>query len=460
MPENDAPAVRWWLSTGPVGIRLAEQSPIPTATDEPVGPTAIEIDLADRYQSIIGFGASFTETACWLLQEQLDDEARRQLMREWLDPDAGIGINFVRQPMGATDIARDYYSYDDMPIGQDDMELEHFTLEPDEAHILPVLREAKNLRPDLTVLATPWSPPAWMRTDRSMRGSDGGTLREDAYPAYARYFAKFLEGYAAQGIPVDWVTVQNEPQAQPHYPGMIFSPADVARFVGGHLGPTLRERGLDTKILVHDHNWDGWQDAAEMLDDQNAREYIAGTAFHRYDGHADVGSTLHDRHPDKEIVFTEGSTDSTISLAFIMGEVIINSLRNWARGVILWNLLADQKNGPYMDPGGCAICRPVTSLDWTTNTWHHHDDYYALGHVAKFVKAGAVRVGSTQNGSYTLPNVALHNPDGSVVLVILNQSMTDQTFTTHVGPQSFTATLPSGSCATFVLPVEQAQLTK
>lgn len=442
----------WWLTTADGVAHLHRQDSVPltpaTADDEFV----IRIDVNDRYQTVVGFGASFTDTASWLLTEKLSENNRGQLLREYLDPIEGIGISFVRQPMGATDIARGYYSYSEGV--EDDFSLYNFSLGSDREYILPVLREALKIRPCLTFLGTPWSPPAWMRVGRSMRGTDGGKLRPEAYEAYAEYFAKFIEGYAKEGIPVSWVTVQNEPVWGPNYPGLVLSAAEEGEFVAKHLGPTLERHGLGTGILIHDHTWDRVDYAQELLRDPEVARYARGTAFHRYDGTAAAGSILHDEFPDHDIFMTEGSTDVTISTSYIVENVIIGSLRHWARAIVLWNLLADEANGPYMQPGGCAICRPVTTLNTGDQTWQHHDDYYALGHVAKFVEPGAVRIGSTLNSYSTLPNVALQNPDGSIVLIVMNKGMTSHQLVARIDDQQFTACLPSGACATFVWPTQ------
>jgi len=441
--------VRWWLTTADRTARLESQKAIEFGPRRNVQST-IEIDRSERYQSVEGFGASFTETASSLLQQKLNPDERATLLRELVDPVDGIGLNFFRQPMGATDIARDYYSYDDVPAGRTDFNLEKFSIDPDRANILPTLKEVVRLAPTATFLGTPWSPPAWMRTDQSMRGNSGGELRPDAYNAYARYFAAFIREYAAEGIKVRYVTVQNEPLYQPHYPGMLMPVETAIRFVGGHLGPTLEADGVDTGILIHDHNWDHYEAALTQLADPTVSRYIAGTAFHRYAGDASAGTIVHNASPDKGIFFTEGSTDVTISFSFIVGTVIIGSLRNWAKCIVLWNLVADEANGPYMRPGGCAICRPITTLDTRTGTWTHNDDYFALGHVSKFVRPGAVRIGSTQNEYSTLPNVAFENEDGSGVLLVLNQSTVSETFEVAADGRHFVAELPAGACATYV----------
>ena len=207
---------------------------------------------------------------------------------------------------------------------------------------------------------------------------------------------------------------------------------------------------MQAKILVHDHSWDRFDYAQDVLRAPGVLKYAAGTAFHRYDGTASAGSILKEEFPTLDVFFTEGSTDVTIPFSYIIDQVIIGSMRHWARTVILWNLLADEYNGPYMKPGGCAICRPVTTLDSGSSIWRHNDDYYALGHVSKFVRPGAVRVGSNLNSYSTLPNVAFENQDGSRVLLVLNKGMTDTQVLVVDEEIQFEAPLKSGACATFV----------
>lgn len=446
-PMSNSTPVRSWVSTSDGASRLKPQAPLALAPAEVGDEFVIHVHPSERFQTIIGFGASFTETASWLLQEQLEPEARAQLMNEWLDPHDGIGISFVRQPMGATDISRGFYSYSEGL--DDDQTLSRFSLEPDRPHVLKTLKQAKAIRPELSFMASPWSPPAWMREGRSMRGTEGGALRPDAYAAYAEYFARFVEGYAEEGIEIGWVTVQNEPIWAPNYPGMIMSVEEQGTFVAKHLGPTFAQHGLTTGILLHDHSWDRYDMPQALLRDPEVAKYATGTAFHRYDGTAAAGSILHDEFPEHDIFFTEGSTDVTIPLSYIVEQVIINSMRHWARCIVLWNLLANKDNGPYMKPGGCAICRPVTNLV-DGQAWRHNDDYYALGHIAKFVQPGAVRIGTPLNSFSTLPNVAFENPDGSFVLLVMNKGMTDHRLVVESGGLQFAAALPSGACATYV----------
>lgn len=460
MTKNDARCVHVWLTTPDGRQQLTRQPDLPLCA-APAEPT-LRVEPSIRHQRIEGFGASFTDTAAWLIETQLDAQRRDALLRDLLDARHGIGISFVRHPMGATDIVTGgLYSYHDLPEGADDPDLEHFSIEHDRPYLLPVLRRARAINPHLQVLATPWSPPAWMREGRSMLGGSGGALRPDAYAAYAAYFVRFVQAFEREGIAVHAVTVQNESMYAPkRYPGMIMTAREQAEFVGHHLGPAFDRHGIQAKILVLDDNWVHWEQARAILDDPRARPYVAGVAFHRYAGQPEAQSQLLAAHPDKDVYFTEGSTDVNISFGYIVHTVIVGALRHGAKSVVLWNIAADQHNGPYLQPGGCVICRPLVNIDTRTGEWQFNPDYHALGHVSKFVRPGAYRVASAEvpgsplvNATYeTLVNVAFENPDGSRVLLVLNQGMTTAEFEVACQDAGFGYSMAAGAVATFVWP--------
>ena len=270
----------------------------------PAGPT-ITVDTTRRYQEITGFGASFTDSSAWLVGTKLDASQRDAVMRD-LFSDQGIGLSFLRQPMGASDFAvKGNYSYDDMPPGKTDPTLAHFSIDHDRAYIIPLLLQARRINPHLTVMATPWSPPGWMKTSDSMIG---GTLRPEAYQPLADYFAKFIEDYAAAGVPIRYITPQNEPLFIPGgYPGMFLSAAQADDLIKNHLGPTLRAHHLPTGILAYDHNWDAISYPETMYADPDAAGYVAGTAWHCYGGDVITQAVSHNNYPNKPAFHTECS---------------------------------------------------------------------------------------------------------------------------------------------------------
>ena len=417
----------------------------------PDGP-AITVDTARRYQEITGFGASFTDSSAWLVGTKLDAGQRDAVMRD-LFSDQGIGLSFLRQPMGASDFAvKGNYSYDDMPPGKTDPTLAHFSIDHDRSYIIPLLRQARQLNPGLTVMASPWSPPGWMKTSGSMIG---GTLRSDAYQPLADYFTRFLEAYTAAGVPIRYITPQNEPLFIPGgYPGMFLSAAQQNDLIKNYLGPALRARHLPTGILGYDHNWDVISYPETMYADPAATGYTAGTAWHCYGGDVITQAVSHNNYPAKPAFHTECSGggwegDAQAGFAASLG-LVIDATRNWAQGVIRWNIALDEENGPTN--GGCLTCRGVVTVAKDAKgrwTYSKTVDYWGLGQVSKYVHPGARRVASNTLGRGDVQDVAFVNPDGSNVLVAFNTGTSARTFQVHWGNRWLQYTLAGGAAATF-----------
>jgi glucosylceramidase len=461
------PTARAWLTTGDKSSLLAEQPPSALAAPDASAPT-IAVDPSRSYQRMEGLGASITDSSAHLLARSPDRDA---IMRSLFDPRRGIGLSYLRQPMGASDfVAGPHYTYDDVPAGQTDFRLRHFTIAHDRAEILPLLRQARSLNPNLKIMATPWSPPAWMKTNDSLVG---GRFKDDprVYDAYARYFVRFIQEYRRAGVPIDAITLQNEPQNRTPsgYPGMDLRDNEEAR-LAVEVGRALRRAGLHTKILGYDHNWSlhpndvGPPDdpanpdyARSLLSNPDASRYLAGTAFHCYSGDPDQQSVLHDAFPAKDIYFTECSgtlsgdpaTTFPDTLHWHTRYLTVGAVRNWAKTVITWNLALDPSGGPHN--GGCDTCVGVVTIDPSTGAATREADYYVLGHVTRFVKPGAVRVDSTIAGNAW--NVAFRNPDGSLVLVVVTDDWgtTPQRFNVTGLGRPFSYELPAGAVATFVL---------
>lgn len=382
----------------------------------------ISVDDATKYQEIDGFGASLTESSAYLLKRKLTDAQRADALRMLFDPQKGIGLSMLRQPMGASDFALTAYSYDEMPEGETDHELKNFSVEHDRADILPVLKEILAINPQIKVIGSPWSAPGWMKTSGSMIQ---GSLLPSAYDAYARYFVKYVKAYQAEGIPIFAVTMQNEPMHVPHdYPGLGMMAREQTAFLRDHLGPAFEKAKLNTKILIFDHNWDLIDYPLTVLNDSNAARFAGGIATHCYGGSATAQNELHQRFPAKEIWMTECSGGDWQKGKILQQQVqlVINVTRNWAKSVILWNLALNQNHEPYL--GGCTTCRGEIVVDESTSPVQVKStvDYTALGHASKFVQTGARRIESNTFGQGSLEDVAFQNPDGSIVLIILNSS--------------------------------------
>lgn len=458
--------VHAWLTTGDRKNLLTRRDDMVGAPDASL-PT-VTVDPAATYQTVAGFGASITDSSAHLLARS---PYRDQIMRELFDPRHGLGLSYLRQPMGASDFtAGPHYTYDDVPAGRTDYGLEHFSIAHDEAEILPLLRQARALDPQLKIMATPWSPPAWMKTSGSLVG---GRFIDDrrVYDAYARYFVKFVKAYRAAGVPVDAVTLQNEPQNRnpSAYPGMDLRDQEEARLAVA-VGSAFHKAGLRTKILGYDHNWSlhpndvGPPDdpanpeyAKSLLADPEARRYLAGTAFHCYYGDPSRQSELRDAYPDKDVYFTECSgslsqdpaTTFPDTLHWHTANLTVGAMRNRAKTVITWNLVLDPGGGPHN--GGCGTCFGVMTVDPATGRATPTADYYVLGHATEFVRPGAVRVGSSVAGTVT--TAAFRNPDGSLTLLAVNDDWGtgSQRFTVRAGAKAFSSTLPAGAVATFTL---------
>ena len=473
---GDGPAARVWVTSADRAELLHDRGTVAFGT-RPTGELTITVDPSRTYQTVDGFGASITDSSAAVLY-RLDPAAREQAMRSLFDPVRGIGVSALRQPIGASDFTDEpHYTYDDVPAGQTDFALAHFSVAHDQAQILPLLRRAKALNPRLTVIATPWSPPAWMKTTDSLIG---GRLTDDPriYATYARYFVKFVQAYQAAGVPVDFLTVQNEPQnRKPNaYPGMDLPVAQEVKLIEA-VGPALRAAGLRTRILAYDHNWsthpgdiattppgeDPETDYPYEVLDSPAARWVAGTAYHCYFGDPSAQTALHDAHPDKGIWFTEcsgshGPTDPPAkffrdTLTFHARNITIGTTRNWAKTAITWNIALDADGGPHN--GGCDTCTGLLTLeaDGSVST---NAEYYTIGHLSKFVKPGAVRIASTSFGTTgwngQIMDVAFRNPDGSTALVVHNENDDPRTFAVAVGGRSFDYSLPGGALATFTWP--------
>jgi glucosylceramidase len=409
----------------------------------------IEVDDSVKCQQIDGFGASLTDSSAWLISQKLTETQRKKLLEMLFDPWKGIGLSILRQPMGASDFALADYSYDDVPPGETDPELQHFTIDRDRQYILPVLHEALAVNPKLKIIASPWSPPGWMKTSGSMIG---GTLLPSAFAPLARYFVRFVQSYEAAGVPIFAVTPQNEPRNIPaDFPGMGMTAEEQATFVREHLGPAFRDAHLRTKIMIFDHNWDLIDFPDTILSDPKAAEFSAGTATHCYGGGPEAQTKLHDHFPAKDIWLTEcsGGEWQKGDLLVAQASLIIESTRNWAKSVVLWNLALDQNHGPNL--GGCTNCRGVVTIDHSTSpaTVAPTVDFIALAHASKFLAPGALRIGSNSSEESPLEHVAFRNSDGSIVLLVLNPAATPISFNIAWQGQNATYTLHPSTMVTF-----------
>jgi glucosylceramidase len=442
-------AVSVWETTTNQSQLLAPQAGATFAAGGGTASQTITVSPATTYQSMTGFGASFTDSSAWLVA---NSPLRNSIMTKLFSPSQGIGLDFLRQPIGASDFSRSLYSYDDMPSGQTDPSLANFSISHDTAYILPILQQSLQLNPAVTIMATPWSPPGWMKTSGSMIG---GTLNAADYQVFANYLVKFLKAYQAAGVPVSLITPQNEPEYSPsNYPGSTLTASQEVTLIDD-LGPAIHNAGLGTQILGYDHNWNDTSFPETILGDPTAGSYTAGTAWHCYAGDPSAQTTVHNAYPGKATYFTECSgTQSSNpadtfadSLDWQTENLIIGATRNWAKSVVTWNMALDPSGGPSMN---CTTCTGVVTVDNSADTATYNAEYYVLGQASKFVKPGAVRIGSNTFGSGNIEDVAFQNPDGSDALIVENaDTASAHTFNVDENGQYFSYTLPAGAVATF-----------
>lgn len=449
-PADPVP-VEVWLTTADHVKVLSPEAP-PRFGSGSGQARMIEVDADRRYQRMIGFGAAITDASAWLIQHRMDPRQREALLRELFGPSPGIGLSFARLTIGASDFSREHYSLNELPAGESaDPDLVHFSITRNLDDVVPVTRAALAVNPKLKIMASPWSAPAWMKSGRSLVQ---GTLSEAHYDVYARYLLKYVDAYAAEGIPLFALTLQNEPSYEPKdYPGMRLGAPARAALIGRHLGPMLEKRGQGPIILDWDHNWDKPEEPLAVLADPVVARYVGGVAWHCYGGRIEAQSLVQARHPDKDVYLTEcsgGDWEPVKSggLTLQARGLVVNGTRNWARGVLLWNLALDENNGPHT--GGCSTCRGLVTIDSATGEVSRTDDYYALAHASRFVRPGAYRIGSSAGGD-GLDNVAFLNADdGSVVLLVVNSDPQARRFSVSAAAGGFDYELPGKSVATFV----------
>jgi glucosylceramidase len=448
VPPPPAPVttdVSFWLTRGDQTVLLQQQNAVlKFGTSSNSYPT-ITVDSTQSYQTVDGFGFALTDGSADLING-LPTSQRQALLRELFSTDNNaIGISYLRISIGASDLSAQVFSYDDMPAGQTDINLQHFSLSYDTINLIPVLKEILAINPHIKILGSPWSPPTWMKDNNN---SVGGSLLPQYYGVYAGYFVKYLQAMQARGIPVDAITVQNEPLYGGNNPSMVMQAAQEADFVKNNLGPAFQAAGLHTRIIVWDHNCDNPDYPIQILNDPAAKQYIDGSAFHLYGGDISALSRVYNAHPDRNLYFTEQYTSSTGNfgdeLKWHMKNVIIGSMRNWSRNALEWNLASNPSFEPHT-PGGCNTCKGALTI---YTSYSRNVSYYIVAHASKFVPAGSVRIGSENTGN--LYNVAFKRPDGKKVLIVLNDGSSTQNFNIRFRDRWVTTWLDAGAVGTFV----------
>jgi len=446
--HSDAQELHTWLTTPDRANLISAQKPIRFHKARPV-ENVIRVDDTKTYQVIDGFGHAVTGGTAQLMMK-MSAAARHALLEELFgNKPEQRNISYIRISIGSSDMNDSVYTYDDLPKGSRDPTLAHFSLAPDEAYVIPVLKEVLTIHPGIRILASPWSAPSWMKDNEKPKG---GTLLREDYGVYAQYLVKYLEGMADRGIPISTITVQNEPENPKNTPSMLLTAEQEAEFIGKYLGPDMKKTGLKTEIVAFDHNCDHPQYPITVLSDPAAGAYTGGSGFHLYLGDVAALTTVHNAFPNKDIFFTEqmvisrrGATD--LQIAEPVARVMIGATTNWAKNVLLWNLAADPQNGPHTNDGGCPICSGAITLDGDTVT--RNLAYYVTAQFTGFVPPGSVRIGDrTENLS--LPHVAFRTPRGHHVLIVSNTTSSPKEFLIGDKERFARVVLPAGAVATYV----------
>ena len=463
-----SPSVEVVVTSADLSQALTQMPDLTFSSTDPGGPI-IHVNEHAPDQTIKGFGGAMTDTSAWLIYDRLSPATRAGLMNALFGTGTGtgtggIGLNFIRVPMGASDFtsARRPYSYDDLPPGSSDPGLRHFSIRHDTRYIIPALKQALSIDPHMFVLANPWSPPGWMKTNDALDNrNDKGYLKAGAERPLAHYFVRFLQAYREHGIDIDAITPQNEPGQQSIYPGMNMSEASEAEFIQEDLAPALTAAKLYPKIFGYDWGWKPDQiQFAYALAKSRAAGDLAGIATHCYDGDPTTMSRLHREAPRLDEIVSECSPGI---MPAPTAEVAIAAMRNWASALALWNLALDPAGGPVEPPNfACPHCTGIVTVDERTGTVALTRDYYQLGQLSKFVTPGAVRIGSNTFVRYVTPSktrsmataglddVAFQNPNGSRVLIAYNNALASVSFAVTDDGGYFAYTLAPGATVTFV----------
>lgn len=434
-----------WITTADKSMVLGHSTL--SFSDKKPSLATIEIQPAITFQTMDGFGFSLTGGSAMLINRKLTAEQRKALLRElFLTQNNGIGISYLRISIGSSDLDDHVFSYDDLPDGESDPSLLKFNMDEDRKNLIPVLKQIVALQPSIKIMGSPWSSPAWMKTNQHAKG---GSLKPEFYPAYAMYFLKYIQEMAKEGIKIEAVTLQNEPENPNNTPSMVMTANEQSEFIRKHLGPAFKTAGIKTKIVIFDHNCDHPEYPITILNDEQAKPFIDGTAFHLYLGNISALSAVHNAHPDKNIYFTEqwtsGKGDFGADLQWHVKNLIIGATRNWSKAVLEWNLAADERFGPHTNDGGCDSCLGALTIG---DTITRNVSYYIIAHASRFIAPGSVRIASTWMDS--LPNIAFLTPEGRKVLIVLNEGTTAKSFLIKINNKAVKASLPSGSVGTFV----------
>lgn len=442
--EAKAQQVQQWLTKADKSVLFQPLSEKPVFGAISTVLPSIYVDDTKRFQQMDGFGFTLTGGSAMLLQ-QMKTEERATLLKELFATDKNnIGVSFLRISVGASDLDDRVFSYDDLPAGQTDLSLSKFSLANDQTYLIPVLKQILAINPKVKLLASPWSPPTWMKTNGEAKG---GSLKPEYYDVYARYLLRYVQEMKKEGITIHALTIQNEPLHPGNNPSLLMPQDEQAMFIKKSVGPVFLKAKATTKLIVYDHNADRPDYPISILNDPEARKYVDGTAFHLYGGSVESIRDVHEAHPDKNLYFTEqwiGAPGNFAGdLAWHIKTLVIGASRNWCKTVLEWNLAADPQQNPHTE-GGCTACLGAITIGETVV---RNPAYYIIAHASKFVRPNSVRIAS--NITMSLQNVSFKTSKGKIILIVLNESDKSQSFNIRYHNKQVSTSLDAGAVKTY-----------
>ena len=435
-----------WITKGDESVKLQKQTTPVAFTVSTNVYQNIDIDVSQTYQTVDGFGYTLTGGSAEVINT-LSASKKQELLQDLFGSgENSIAVSYLRVSIGASDLNSSVFSYNDLEPGQTDINLTKFSLEKDRG-VINLLKEILAINPKIKILGSPWSAPVWMKTNGS---TIGGSLKPEYYGVYAQYFVKYIQAMKNEGITVDAITIQNEPLHGGNNPSMVMTAEEQATFVKQSLGPAFKNAGINTKIIVYDHNCDRPDYPIAVLSDKDASPYIDGAAFHLYGGDISALSSVRSTFPTKNVYFTEQWTASNGNfggdLKWHTKNVVIGSMRNWSKNALEWNLANDPQFKPYTS-GGCTMCKGAITVNSTEN-YAKNVSYYIIAHASKFVPQNSVRIASTQPGN--LATVAFKREDGKVVLIVENDGNNAESFNIRINGKIATLSLDAGAVGTYI----------
>ena len=438
--------VDFWLTKGNQTEKLKKQTTVLNFASRSNVYQNIEVNESQTFQTIDGFGYTLTGGSAQVINTLTTSKKQELLQEVFGNGTNSIGVSYIRISIGASDLNQFAFTYNDLNSGTD-LALTNFSVEQDRVGVINLLKAILLINPNIKILATPWSAPAWMKTNNSLIG---GKLQTQYYGVYANYFVKYIQKMQQEGIRIDAITPQNEPENPNNNPSMLMTATEQTNFIKNNLGTAFQTAGLTTKIITFDHNCDNPGYPISILNDAVANPFVNGSAFHLYAGDITAMSTAHNAFPNKDVYFTEQYTSSSGSFNFDLKwhlkNVIIGSMRNWSKNALEWNLANNTSIGPFTN-GGCSTCLGAITIT-STDSYERNVAYYIIAHASKFVPVGSKRILSNNIGN--LNSVAFKTPAGKKVLIVENDGNNSEIFNIKFNGKSITSSLDAGAVATYV----------